>query len=194
MSSRVRHDLHVAKAALRNKPLRLLGLAVGLVVPYASSVTVVSRCGSIKCVVVSPGLASRGAGSRGEGEGRGSKVGGDGGEVPRRCGSACAAQVFGVTRHRHANMPVGPRPNTAGVPGSKAQVFSSCGYSRSRQGPGQGRAGFGDLVALSRCNLHRNTCLPSLPTQHDWLISILTSPCRLDVHMFTKLPSVWSLS
>lgn len=47
-SSQVRHDLHVAKAALKNRPLRLLGLAVGRVVLYASSVAVASRCGLIK--------------------------------------------------------------------------------------------------------------------------------------------------
>lgn len=44
----VRHDLHVAKAALKTRPLRLLGLVVGRVVLYASSVAVGSRCGLIK--------------------------------------------------------------------------------------------------------------------------------------------------
>lgn len=45
VSSRVRHDLHVAKTALKNKPLRLPGPVVGLVVLYASVVTVGSCCG-----------------------------------------------------------------------------------------------------------------------------------------------------
>lgn len=66
------------------------------------------------------------------------KVGGDGGEGPWKCGSTSAAQVFGVKRRRHANMPAGPRTNLAVVPGSKAQVFSSCGCSRAKQGCRQG--------------------------------------------------------
>lgn len=56
VTSRVRHGLHVAKAALKNRPLRLLGLVVGLVVLCTSSVTVGSRCGLIKFVVLD-GLA-----------------------------------------------------------------------------------------------------------------------------------------
>lgn len=39
VSSRVRHDLHVAKAALKNRPLRLLGLVVGRVVLYTPVVS-----------------------------------------------------------------------------------------------------------------------------------------------------------
>lgn len=56
VSSRNRHDLHVFKTALKNKLLRLLGRILGLVVPYASGVTVGSCCRLIKRVV-SPGLA-----------------------------------------------------------------------------------------------------------------------------------------
>ena len=48
VSSRVRHDLHVAKTALKNKPLRLLGRVFGFAVLCASSVTVGSRRGLVK--------------------------------------------------------------------------------------------------------------------------------------------------
>lgn len=140
VSSRVRHDLHVAKAALKNRPLRLLGLVVGRVVlytPVASPSGLVVAWSSEWCC---PGwheeVQDRGA------RGGGAKVGGDGGEGPRKCGSASAAQVFGVKRHQHANMPAGPRPKQCRCSRVQGSGLSSRGYSRAKQGY---RAGFSDF-------------------------------------------------